>query len=109
MQGLNHRLSGLYEEFAETPELAKFHRFLGLWSWSLNARIGKIQKLCKEIKKLVAEVQGVPSERSVLEVTDYHQIYDDGDHPELNKKNEELTELLRQYGMLTCCPRSDLF
>jgi hypothetical protein len=106
MQGLNHRLSGWYEEFAETPELAKFHRHLELWSWILNAHSGEIQKLRKDCDKLVAEVQGVATERSVFVVTDYHQIYDDGDHRELKDKIKELTRLLRQYSMRTCFPRS---
>jgi hypothetical protein len=92
MQGLNHRLSVWYAEFAETPELAKFPRYLDLWSWILSAWSGNIKKLRKECDKLVAENQGVAPDRSVFEVTDYHRIYDDGEHGGLgleNRRNRE--------------------
>jgi hypothetical protein len=106
MQGLNHLFSGWYEELAETPELAKFNRHLDLLCWDLINRGGRIQKLHKECSKLVAEAQGVATERSVIVVTDYHQIYDDGDHPELKEKVKELTEEVRQHSMRTFCHRS---
>jgi hypothetical protein len=96
-QGFKVRYSKLYRAFAETPELAKFPRYLELWSWSLNSQVAVIEKKFKECNDAIADELGVARDCSVYRVTDYHYVYDEEEHPVLEPLMEELRVLVRKY------------
>jgi hypothetical protein len=97
MQSFRIRFSALYNAFVETPELAKFRRYLEIWSWSLNNQIAVIEKRFQECNDVIASIEGVPRETSVYRVTDYHCAYEVEEHPVLKVQIQNLRELVRNY------------
>jgi hypothetical protein len=98
-QGFRASFSNLYTDFVETPELTKFRRYIGPWSWILNNHVAVIERKLKECHDAIADVHGMARERSVIHVTDYHRAYDTEEHPILKILMEDLTNLIRKYSM----------
>lgn len=97
MQGFRHRYSFLYDQFVQTPELAKFRRFLEISSWRLNRQVLLIEKKFKECNDAIADIEGIPRETSVFRVTDFHPVHDVEQHPKLRLLIEDLDNLVRGY------------
>jgi hypothetical protein len=96
-QGFRASFSNLYTDFVETPELTKFHRYIGPWSWILNNHVAGIEQKLKECHDAIADVHGMARERSVIHVTDYHRAYDTEEHPILKIMMEDLRNRIRRY------------
>jgi hypothetical protein len=99
LQGFRYRFARMYAEFAETPELAKFRRYLQLWSWILNNQIAVIEQKSKECNDAIADIQGVARGSCIYKVTDFHRVYASEEHPILKTQMKDLTDLVRGYGM----------
>ncbi|KAH7399507.1 hypothetical protein BKA66DRAFT_565579 [Pyrenochaeta sp. MPI-SDFR-AT-0127] len=97
MQGIRYCYSALYRAFTDTPELAKFHRYLDYWSWILYNQSADIEKQADECIGLIAEIHGVPRERSPFTVIDYHRAYVQDEHPFLKVKIDNIEKSVRRY------------
>jgi hypothetical protein len=104
MQGFGPGFAMLYTAFAETPELAKFHRPIELWSWILNNEAAIIERKIKACNDVIAERGGTASENYVYRVTDYHCVYDPEGHTMLKSMMDDLAELVRQYSRPSLYP-----
>jgi len=111
MENIRYRYSALYKDFAESPELAKFRRYLDVWSWILYNETSDINQQIQECNQIIAEISGSPSKPSGLTVTDWHRAYVRNSPPLLKGKIENLTRTIRQYGKphispAPCCTQS---
>jgi hypothetical protein len=98
MQGLPWCYSPFYRNVSETPELARFHRYLEYWSWILYNRTSDITKQIEECNGIIAEIQGFTRDRRAFTVADYHRAYARDEHPFLKAKLEVLEKSIRRYG-----------
>jgi hypothetical protein len=98
MQGIRYRYSGLYDDFAKFPELAKFRRYLDYWSWMLYNENREIEQKIRECNKIVANIHSIPPVRSVFTLMDYHQAYVSEEDPTLKTEIDNLKKLIRRYG-----------
>jgi hypothetical protein len=96
-RGFNIRFSRVYKAFVETPELAKFRRYLEVWSWILNNQVAIIEQKIERCNDAIADDHGVARDRSVFRITDYHRVYDAEEHPVLGPLMEEVRVLVRKY------------
>ncbi|CAO2656934.1 Nn.00g057370.m01.CDS01 [Neocucurbitaria sp. VM-36] len=97
MQGIRYHYSALYRDFSKTPELAKFRRYLGLWSWILYNKSFDIDKQVDECDGLISKIHGTARDRSPFTVTDYHRAYEQPEDMFLKVKLGNLEDLVRQY------------
>lgn len=104
MQNSKYYHSQLYADFAETPELAKFRRYLPVWSWILVGQISNIDELIKECNNLIADMKGVERTSSVFYLTDFPRACIGVEHSDLRRKMEELEALVRKYSMFHLPP-----
>jgi len=91
--------SRLYNSFEDTPELAKFRRYLKLWSWILYGRSANIDKQWKACNDAIADIEGVSREGSVFCVTNFSRASVAEKHAGLAVMMESLQKQVREYSM----------
>jgi hypothetical protein len=104
----DQRNSFFFKHIADTPELARFHRYTEYWAWILYGHSAEIARLKAECNELIAV--GFPAgEGPVMTVTDVQPAYvramqredTNGEDSELYRKLQNLQDVIRTFSKYT--------
>ncbi|KAF2187646.1 hypothetical protein K469DRAFT_103837 [Zopfia rhizophila CBS 207.26] len=96
MGSTKYRYTPFYDDMAQYPGLAIFHRFSGPWAWILHDGTQEVLEKEKIVNDALAGIQAARGSATILTVTDCLRIHMEG-NSDLNGKIRDYKDSIRNY------------